>query len=141
MGGTAGRQIGDRPEFETFVAVGATELACVLCHELGHARGLVRAGSARKYDVSQQEFNSGVPRRPPAADNLANDLWYDSTFGGSGTHCSSGASPVDSCITRSKRTYSHAGAGPLCLMYHASVTGHIEAVRFCRVCILQLRRR
>ncbi len=142
-GAYGGQNIMGQSGVDTYIDDGAAHLAAVVCHELGHACGLVRPSSHQKYLVAQQLFDSNAVARVAGAVPVANNAYYDATFGGSGTHCSLGAQQQASCITDTRLTYGHQIGQYLCLMYHASAMGPngllSNGVRFCAACIRQLR--
>jgi hypothetical protein len=144
-GGTGGVQI-NPGVFTTYIDRGVNALASVLCHELGHACGLVAPASLSKHAAGLHRFSSTSPPRAPINGHVQNARYYDATYGGSGTHCNLGAAQIASCITPSGRTYERQGTAQMCLMFHATTVddndvAYNNGVNFCDACIKQLRGR
>lgn len=143
VGATGGQNILGQSGVDTYIDDDHEHLAAVVCHELGHANGLVRQTSQQRYNGGQHQFDSAAAARVQVNVPVNNVDYYDASFGGSGTHCSLGAQQIASCITNTRLTYAHQQGQHLCLMFHASAMGPngllSNGVHFCPSCIRQLR--
>lgn len=110
-------------------AVTARRLKLVFCHELGHALGL-NFTSVQNHRLNRRQ---------------ANDLVYNSTYGGQGDHCSYNARLEPSGAehgresTTSGEIYVSNRVGRLCIMYH-SIDLTNMGDDFCPTCKAHLRR-